>query len=93
MYKNAVFRRNLSEAFRNRHQPATSKTDLVRPDDGDMQVGRERPSQRRARTAIGGKERGSLTPQMLLHYCRQPRRLRHGRHKAPPASLQRSRSQ
>ena len=55
--------------------------------------GRERPPQRTARTEIGGKERRSLTPQMLLHYCRQPRRLRHGRHKAPPASLQRSRSQ
>jgi hypothetical protein len=36
----------------------------VVPDDSDMYLGRERPPKTRPGTVIGGRQRGSLTPQM-----------------------------
>jgi hypothetical protein len=39
-----------------------------------------------------GGRGGRSRPRCLLHRFRQPRRLRHGRHKAPPAAPQRNRS-
>ena len=38
--------------------------DEVPPDDSDMHLGRERPPKTGPGTAIGGWQRGSLTPQM-----------------------------
>ena len=56
----------------------------VPPDERDMRLGRERPPKIGRGTVIGGWQRGSLTPQMLHQCCRQARRLRDGRHSAPP---------
>ena len=39
-----------------------------------------------------GGRGGRSRPRCLPHCCRQPRSLRHGRHKAPPAAPRRSRS-
>ncbi len=40
----------------------------------------------------GVAEGGRSRPRCLLHCCRQPRQLRHGRHKAPPVAVMPSRS-
>jgi hypothetical protein len=95
-YMNAVFRRNLTDALsvdangrghRVRYRLRTRRWHgqyAVLPDDSDIHLGRERPPKTSPGTVIGGWQRGSLTPQMRCHCCRQLRRLRHGRQTAPP---------
>jgi hypothetical protein len=54
-----------------------------------MHLGHERPLFAASNLDRRGAE-GRSRPRCLLHCWRQPRRLRHGRHKAPPAAPQRN---
>ena len=75
-YMNAVFRKNLTDAFSIEATAVDTAFDTERrtrrwlgqsavlPDDNDMHLGRERPPKTGRGTMIGGWQRGSLTPQM-----------------------------